>query len=377
MQSHQKIEANTANKIRPTICFFNSNRAWGGGEEWHYQMARRLKKSGFPVVVITNRGSALYERVSGEDIALVGIRIGALSFLNPLKILRIRNILRSRAVQTIFLNLSLDLKTAGLAAKAAGISNIIYRRGLAAPVKDSFLNRFFYRHVITRLIVNSKATRQMVLANNPRMIPKNRINIIYNGLDLDTFDKQAVQHFFNRQEGEVLIGNCGRLVAQKGQHYLIKLAQHLRKQGKRFKILIAGIGELADDLKVEAEQAGVADDILFIGFVEDMKSFMHTIDIFVLTSLWEGFGYVIAEAMASRKPVVAFRVSSNPELIEHEETGFLVETGHVEELADKVGMLIDSPELRDNMGNSGRDRVAKKFNMPLIFSQVRDVIEKD
>ena len=377
MPSHQKVNLNTDKNILPGICFFNSNRAWGGGEEWHYQMAMRFKQTGYRVVVITNRDSALYKRVSGKDINLFSIQISAFSFLNPFKILRIRKILRSHGVATILLNLSVDLKIAGLAAKSASIPKVIYRRGLAAPVRNSLLNRFFYRHVITRLIVNSKATRQMVLANNPRMIPNSRISVIYNGLDLDTFDRYTAQHLYHRREGEVLIGNCGRLVAQKGQHYLIKLARHLKKQSKPFKILIAGIGALADDLKAAAEQAGVADNILFFGFVEDMKSFMHTIDIFVLTSLWEGFGYVIAEAMASRKPVVAFRVSSNPELIEHEKTGFLVKTGNVSELAEKIGVLIDSPELRDKMGKLGRDRVEQKFNMSSIFSQVLDVIQKD
>jgi glycosyltransferase involved in cell wall biosynthesis len=378
-QENMKMHHPSFNKLLPPeksgVCFFNSNRVWGGGEKWHHDMALKLKKEGYPVSVFTNAGSELHKRLSNTGIPLFSMPLGNTSFLNPIKILRIRRIFRNTRSGTVFLNLSADLKTAGLAAKLAGVPRIIYRRGLANPVKNTALNRFFYGRVITRLIVNSRATRETVLQNNPGLIPEDRVQIVYNGIDLEKFDQLPVREVFCREKDELVIGNSGRLTAQKAQHFLVSLAERMKQEPAPFKVMIAGSGELEGRLKSLAETAGVSDVVRFLGFVDDMKSFMHGIDIFVLTSLWEGFGYVIAEAMACRKPVVAFRISSNPELIEDGKSGFLVKAGDSDALFEKVNLLMHSPALCRKMGENGRAIVEKRFDMPRIFSQLRTIIQ--
>ena len=104
------------------------------------------------------------------------------------------------------------------------------------------------------------------------------------------------------------------------------------------------------------------DHFKFVGFVNDIKGFMKSIDIFVLTSIWEGFGYVLVEAMACKIPIVAFEVSSNPEIVEHNFTGYLVPLFDMEAMTDKVAQLMDDERLRLKMGREGRRRVEKHFS---------------
>ena len=375
MDEDSHFQQYTGAQHRPVICFFNSNRAWGGGEKWHHDMALKLAQEGYSVMVVTHATSWLHERLTGKGLPLISMPLGNLSFLNPFKIAKIHRLLKTRGVGAIFLNLSADLKTAGLAARLAGVPRIIYRRGLANPVKNTALNRFFYRKIITRLLVNSNATRETVLQNNPQLIPEDRIQVVYNGIDLDQFDRLPVREIFSREKDQVIIGNCGRLTAQKGQHFLVALAERMKQQSVPFKIVIAGSGEMEDRLKGIAETAGVSDVVQFLGFVDDVKSFMHGIDVFVLTSLFEGFGYVIAEAMACGKPVVAFDISSNPELIEDGKSGFLSVCGDVDDLYRKVNLLVSSAKLRRQMGKYGRTVVEARFDMPRIFSQVLRLIQ--
>ena len=141
----------------------NSNQVWGGGEKWHHDTALRFNEAGHPVLVIANHHSDLYRRLANTDIALYHTRISALSFLNPLKILTMVRLLRQHRVQAIFLNLPSDLKLGGIAAKIAGIPHIIYRRGTALPVKDRWLNRWLFQHILTQVITNSQETRQLLL----------------------------------------------------------------------------------------------------------------------------------------------------------------------------------------------------------------------
>jgi glycosyltransferase involved in cell wall biosynthesis len=263
----------------------------------------------------------------------------------------------------IILNFSADVKTAGIAAKLAGIRHIVYRRGSAIPVRNTWVNRNLFGKIITHIIANSEETKRTILQNNQDLFPQGKITVIYNGIDLEHLDGIPAKKLYERGSKEVLIGNAGRLVLQKGQKYLIEMAKGLIDSGISFKVLIAGDGPLEAPLKQMAVKAGVDDRIIFLGFVNNVKAFMETIDIFVLPSIWEGFGYVLVEAMACKKPVVAFDISSNPEIVAHNETGFLVSPMDIPAFTSAVTRLASDPVLCEKLGNAGRKRVEELFEM--------------
>ncbi len=160
-----------------------------------------------------------------------------------------------------------------------------------------------------------------------------------------------------------VIGHAGRFVKQKGQSMLMEVASLLKAKGVRFKMLIAGEGRLEDFLREEVAQRDLLGEVTFTGFAEDIKAFMASIDVFVLPSLWEGFGYVMVEAMACGKPVVAFDLSSNPEIVARDETGFLIKPLDVEAMAAKLELLAADKALRINMGTAGRQRAQEYFSI--------------
>ena len=206
--------------------------------------------------------------------------------------------------------------------------------------------------------------------------PKERIHIIYNGIDLQAYDREEAVPLYTKTRDEVVLGNAGRLVEQKGQHYLIELAAILKARNIKFKLLIAGTGKLEVELKQYARTLNVEQEVLFVGFVERIKSLMESLDIFLLSSLYEGFGFVLAEAMAARKPVVAFHASSNPELVVHGQTGFLAEVGNIAELARYVEELIHDDDKRRTFGLNARKRVEEKFTFHKVARQVMTLIEQ-
>jgi hypothetical protein len=198
-------------KIR--ICFMNSNMVWGGGEKWHYETACHFRDLGFAVMVITNKRSELYHNLEDQKgILLESVRIANISFLNPFKIFHIRNLLKKQDISTVFLGLSTDVKLGGLAAKFAGITNIIYRRGAAVPVKNSFLNRFLFRSVLTDIITNSSDVRNNIFQNNPRIIDEKNVHIIYNGIDPQRWSKPETFRREDKNSKSLILGNAGRLV---------------------------------------------------------------------------------------------------------------------------------------------------------------------
>jgi glycosyltransferase involved in cell wall biosynthesis len=101
---------------------------------------------------------------------------------------------------------------------------------------------------------------------------------------------------------------------------------------------------------------------------------MNSIDIFVLPSFWEGFGYVLVEAMACSKPIVAFDLSSNPEIIDRDKTGFLIKPFDTKAMTDTLEHLATDHTLRVSMGKAGRQRVQEHFTINTVCEKLIQVL---
>lgn len=354
------------------ICFFNSSKSWGGGEKWHFDIATRLHLKNYKIVVITNNESELHDKLQDFNVTIYPVKISNCSFLNPLKINRIYNILKKEKVTTLIINLPSDLKVSAYAAKKANVDKVIYRRGSAIPIKNKLLNRIIFRNYVDEIIANSEATKNTILSNNPNLFDKDKIKVIYNGITLDEKETKAVNPVYTKQNDELIIGNAGRFVKQKNHSFLIQLASKLKVENINFKLLLAGSGKLETETRTLAKQLNVEDKIIFTGFVANITDFMESIDIYILPSLWEGFGYVLVEAMLHKKPVIAFNLSSNPEIIADKKTGFLTDPNNFEEVTEKIKLLATNQELREKMGMDGEKRVKSLF----IIERVVEEIEK-
>ncbi len=137
-------------------------------------------------------------------------------------------------------------------------------------------------------------------------------------------------------------------------------------------MLIVGDGPLREDLEELAKNLEIEHHVIFTGFRTDIPNILGFLDIFVMSSMWEGLGLSAIEAMLAGKPVVASNVDGLPEVVLDQETGILVPPGEPKVLADAICTLLDSPEKRREMGEKGRQRAIRHFN---IDKMVRDYEE--
>jgi len=359
------------------ILFFNSHRAWGGGEKWHFEMANLLAKDSYHVTIAAAKGSELAKRSQIAGLSPVEVSIGRLSFLNPFKLFKLYRLFCKVTPEAVILNLPSDLKAAGLMAWIAGVALIVYRRGSAIPIRNSMFNRFLFRYVVSDVIANSEETKRTVLAKNPHLFPRDKIHVIYNGIDLNEFDSHIDNTSYERNDSEVVLGTVGRLSYEKNQLFLIDVVSELKTNGMNCRLLIAGTGPLEMELKAYAKEKGVQDNVDFLGFQDNIPSLMATIDIFLLCSLWEGFGYVLVEAMAAMKPVVAFCSSSTPEIVCDGKTGYLVPSQDLEQFSLRILEIAGDSGKSLSLGLSGRDRVEKVFSINGSLLKLKKVLELD
>jgi glycosyltransferase involved in cell wall biosynthesis len=356
-----------------SFCFFNTVNQWGGGERWHLDMALHLRSKGHRVMVITQPGAVLGERAQKEGIAVFDIVLKNLSVLNPFTLHKLANIFRSNQVDTVVLNLSRDLKCGGISARMAGVKNIIFRRGSDRSVRNYFINRYLYQKVVTGILTNSQATKKAILSDGISLVDPDKITVIPNGIDIQSFLNKDFQALQPKQKSSIVLGALGRLEPQKNFEFLIPVAMELKKRGIPFEFLIGGKGSQETRLKSLVDENDLTDVFQFLGFLDNPKDLLMSSDVFLLPSLWEGFGYVIVEASLSELPVVAFDISSNSEVI-NEATGFLTPPHDVAAFCDKIAYLYNDLEERKAMGKAGRKFVVEHFESAKIFDRIESYL---
>ncbi len=343
-----------------TICFFNTNRAWGGGEKWHLQTAKEMNRRGHQSILVTNQGSQLYQKARLEKLLVYAFSVNNLSFINPLKIFTMAAFFKAKKIDVVILNLPADLKLAGLAAKLAGIKTIIYRRGMPHPLRNTALNRFLFQKILTHVVVNSEEIGRSLAEKNESWFPKEKLKLIYNGIE----GKISLHHHksFPKESNELVIGNAGRLTDQKGQKYLIELAVELKKENIPFRMLIAGEGELRQELTNLIASQNLGKEVRLLGHVEDMTGFFNSLDVFVFPSKYEGAANTLIETIQHGVPCIAFDISSNPEIIQHGVNGYLAKPFEVSELKKYVLELLAHPEKRNTFQMANERILASKFD---------------
>ena len=331
--------------------------------------ALHLQFKGHAVIIITQPGSVLGKRAQKEGIAVFNIVLTNLSVLNPFVLFKLSNIFRSNQVDTLVLNLSRDLKCGGISARMAGVKNIFFRRGSDRMVRNYFFNRYLYKKVVTGILTNSKATKRAILFNGNSLVDPDKIKVIHNGIDTKSFLEKDFELVHLKQKSAIVLGALGRLEPQKNFEFFIPVALELKKRGIPFEFIIGGKGSQESMLKSLVNKNNLTDFFQFLGFLDNPKDLLMSSDIFLLPSLWEGFGYVIIEASLCELPLIAFDVSSNCEVI-NENTGYLTPPHNVEAFCDKIAYLYNHPKVRKNIGKAGRSFVEDHFEYVKIFEKI-------
>jgi glycosyltransferase involved in cell wall biosynthesis len=199
-------------------------------------------------------------------------------------------------------------------------------------------------------------------------INPHKVRLIYNGVDTVRFTtdvnvRTAERKAMGLSPDQVVIGIVARLATIKNHKALLQ-AYALLSQDPRncVSLVIAGDGPERHALEELAHELGIANNVSFLGERHDVPELLNVFDIYALTSFNEGMNLTLLEAMSTGLPVVATAVGGNAEIVEEGITGYLVNSGDIESLAERLRNLVNSPELRATMGMKARERVLSHFD---------------
>jgi len=216
----------------------------------------------------------------------------------------------------------------------------------------------------------SDYNRKMILAECDGQFG-DKIIVVHCGVDTQVFQPRPQRTPHGRNNGPLNLLCIGTLHEVKGQTYLIEACRLLHERGVDFNCHFAGDGPDLANLTKQAVQAGLADRVHFHGRLtqEEIARLLQIADVVVTPSVptsigrREGIPVVLMEAMSSGLPVVASGISGIPELVEDGQSGLLVPPRNAAALADALQKLSADEELRRRMGQVGREKVLREFNL--------------
>jgi len=208
-----------------------------------------------------------------------------------------------------------------------------------------------------------------------KIADKEKFVVINSGIELERFKelpiplKQNFKKELGIPENALIVGTVGRLVPVKGPKFLIDAAQEIIPKYPNVFFVFTGDGYLRRDLEKKASDLRIKENVVFFGWRNDAAKIISVTDIFVLPSLNEGMGRVLAEAMALGKPIVASNVGGIPDLVIHGKNGFLVPQKNSKELARYIHILLEDKEKREKMGREGRE-MARNFSQEIMVEKI-------
>ena len=248
-----------------------------------------------------------------------------------------------------------------------------------------FLYRSTYRWQATRasrIIAVSEHAQRSFLASFPALGEK--FVTIHNGIDPGNFDKEArggrsreqCRKWFGLPRGALIVGTVGRLVPVKNHLLLLGAFARVKSSVPEAHLAILGGGELENTILTEAARLGLRESISIFPPTPAVPLFLGALDIFALSSNYEGLPLSILEAYASGLPAVATSAGGIPEVVEDGVNGYLCPPEDAAALAAGIAKLAASPSLRAEMGEKGRRRIAEHFTASRCVAETEKVYSR-
>ncbi len=329
------------------MCFVAGTLGQGGAERQLYYMITALRDSGaLPEALCLTCGEFWETRIKALGVPVTWVGQQASRLARLARIIREVRTRRPDVVQSQ--HFYTNLYAYG-AARALGVREIgAVRCDAASEVRDNGA-------VLGRISLHAP---QVVVANSANAVrnaramgvPASRLRLLLNAVDTVQFEPAA-----HASTARVTLLAVGRLVAVKRFDRLLTAVAAMKDESCAWRLVIAGDGPLRGALEQQAAQLGLLPDFVeFHGAVSSVAPLYQQADVVVVTSDVEGTPNVILEAMASRLPVVSTGVGGVPDLVQHGDTGFLVDGDDPVALPTILRRMVADRDLRIRMGDRAR-----------------------
>ena len=345
------------------VLHLSSERTWRGGEQQIAYLMGVLKSHGVESIAAARSGSAFVEKLNSQ------YKLVELPFASELDLYtawKIRQLVIKENIDLIHMH-SGHGHTLGVLSHYLGHKvPLVLSKRTDYPVKDNVFSRWKFNYpAIKRILCVSDKIRQIV--SRDLESPATAVTV-YSGVDLKRFPpkpSQDVRSIAGLPSDARVVISTAAISPQKDYATFMKVAAELKSHHPDLHFVICGEGTSEQEIKSLALSLGLAGSVHFLGFRNDVPSFLGSADLFLITSSEEGLGTSILDAFAVGLPVVGTAAGGIPEIIRHGETGLLASVGDYKMLATHVENLVYTD------GQLKEDMKRKAFELATEFSYMR------
>jgi len=351
-------------------------RTWRGGQNQVLLTVNGLREIGQRAALVAHPNGQLLARA---DEGLELIPIAARTEVDLTAAWRLARVLKRLKPDVLHAHdahatamASLALSLGGSATKAPAL---VVSRRVDFHLRGNSFSRWKHRQVDC-FIAASDAIRQMLVADG---VPPDRTLTVHEGIDIEhvlAAPEVNVHETFYMPHGAPLVGNVAALVPHKGQRHLIEAAHLVVQEIPDARFVILGEGELREQLERQVRDYHLEKHVLLPGFRTDVLGCMKGFDLFAMSSVTEGLGTALLDAMACSLAIVATRAGGIPEIVQDGVTGVLVDPRDHKAMAREIVGLLRDESRRTRMGDEGRVRVGELFTVERMVAQTAAAYER-
>lgn len=199
-----------------------------------------------------------------------------------------------------------------------------------------------------------------------------RVVVIPRGVPLpDLSEPRPTRAMLGLPEQKTLILNVGRQTAQKGQTQLVEAFARLRQRKEAHLVILGREGDETGALNQAIAATGVGESVTVIPYTDSPYDYYQAADVFVFTSLMEGLGTAVLEAMANGLPVVAYDIAPVREITDGSRLAAMVPVGDVAALTERVEQLVDDPQAAHEVALAARENVAAHYSIDVVARRLQ------
>jgi len=358
------------------ILHINTERTWRGGEQQTLYLLQSLNQRRIMSHLVCQPASLLAERALAADIEVFPIAMRGEADLAAGR--QLRKLIRTRNYDILHSHTSHAHSLAYLSSIGCKTCRLVTRRVDFSIFRHSFLklSGIKYRFMADYYIAISHKIKEVMINDG---IPDQRIFVVHSGIDPQRFVQATGDHLlseFDIKENQKVVINVAHLAGHKGQNYLVRAIPRVLAKLPDTIFFIVGKGELINELKETASQLGLKRELIFTGFRNDVADFYKIADLCVMSSVQEGLGTAVLDALALARPVVATRAGGLPEIIEDGKTGRLVAPADPGALAEGIIELLTDSDLAKAMASAGPARIQQFFSIDAMVDKNIEVYKK-
>ena len=344
----------------------------GGAESVLLSLASRIAKDRFRSIALLPYRGWLSAQLEREGIPITITKSGAWYDLHLPK--EMARLIRREKVDLVHSHLADQNFYSCLVRRMMGTRTVVTYHGLPGLGEPGNIRNALKFWAVRRwadaIVVVSDYLKKSLIELK---FPADRITRIHNGVDIERFSPSQTGRFraeLGYRNGTKLVGMIANLRESKGYEYFVKAARKVADTHPHVRFVAVGEIDktIGEKMRMLVQQTSLQDRFLFLGFRDDIPVILNDLDVFVLSSVSEGFSLATVEAMAAGKPVIATRSGGPQEIIDDGCTGILVPPADSNALAGRIRELLENPERAQELACAGRSKVTSTFSVEKMVS---------